>query len=227
MAVPLAGSAGIAHAAVESGADIHTAVRSAGLAPVTKTTPAADNIYVVKRGDTLSGIAAAHHVNGGWQALWKLNRKVVGANPDLIIPNQRLRLTASATKEAKSTATKKAKPTVKTAPQASQSGSDPKVVKTVSGLASYFGDSSEYQPMACGGNSRNITKGVALWKIPCGTKIRITSKETGKSVIAPVADRGPASWTGVAIDLLPDTWDALGVSRGQGKQKVTYEILGN
>lgn len=101
----------------------------------------------------------------------------------------------------------------------------PRVVNTVTGQASYFGDASEYQPMACGGNTREITKGVALWKIPCGTLIRITSKETGKSVVAPVRDRGPAEWTGVEIDLLPDTWDALGVDRSQGKQDVTYEVL--
>jgi rare lipoprotein A (peptidoglycan hydrolase) len=99
------------------------------------------------------------------------------------------------------------------------------VVDTVSGTASFFGDSGEYQPMACGGHTSEITEGVALWEIPCGTPIRITSKETGKSVIAPVTDRGPADWTGVAIDLLPDTWDALGVPRSQGLQEVTYEVL--
>jgi rare lipoprotein A (peptidoglycan hydrolase) len=99
------------------------------------------------------------------------------------------------------------------------------VVDTVRGTASFFGDAGEYQPMACGGHTSEITEGVALWEIPCGTPIRITSKETGKSVIAPVTDRGPADWTGVAIDLLPDTWDALGVPRSQGLQDVTYEVL--
>ncbi|MGH3490258.1 MAG: septal ring lytic transglycosylase RlpA family protein, partial [Actinopolymorphaceae bacterium] len=103
----------------------------------------------------------------------------------------------------------------------------PKVLDTVSGLASYFGGESEFQPMACGGNSRDLTEGVALWEVPCGTMIRITSDETGKSMIAPVRDRGPAEWTGVAIDLLPDTWDALDVPRRQGKQEVTYEVLGD
>jgi rare lipoprotein A (peptidoglycan hydrolase) len=100
-----------------------------------------------------------------------------------------------------------------------------KVLETKSGPATFFGDASEYQPTACGGNTRTTTKGVALWEIPCGTLVRITSKQTGKSVIAPVEDRGPASWTGAVIDLLPDTWDALGVSRDQGRQDVTYEVL--
>ncbi|GAA2757534.1 hypothetical protein GCM10009872_28940 [Actinopolymorpha rutila] len=116
--------------------------------------------------------------------------------------------------------TKKVKKTVKKAAAPAW-----KVLETKSGPGTFFGDASEYQPLACGGNSRTTTKGVALWKIPCGTMVRITSKQTGKSVIAPVADRGPASWTGAVIDMLPDTWDALGVSRGQGRQEVTYEVL--
>ncbi|MET9019496.1 septal ring lytic transglycosylase RlpA family protein [Actinopolymorpha sp. NPDC004070] len=117
-------------------------------------------------------------------------------------------------------ATRKAKKSVKKA-----SGPVWKVLETKSGPATFFGDASEYQPTACGGNTRTTTKGVALWKIPCGTMVRITSKQTGKSVIAPVEDRGPAGWTGAVIDLLPDTWDALGVSRDQGRQEVTYEVL--
>lgn len=109
----------------------------------------------------------------------------------------------------------------------SPSSEDANVVETKSGPATFFGDASEYQPMACGGHTRTTTKGVALWKVPCGTMVRITSKDTGKSVVAPVEDRGPASWTGAVIDLLPDTWDALGVSRDQGRQDVTYEVLGD
>ncbi|SDT01157.1 transglycosylase family protein [Actinopolymorpha singaporensis] len=48
--------------------------------------------YVVRPGDTLSTIAQAQGVDGGWRALWKLNRKLVGSNPNLIFPNERLRL---------------------------------------------------------------------------------------------------------------------------------------
>ncbi len=126
---------------------------------------------------------------------------------------------------------KTAKPTPKVTKKAEKkvvkkaAGPAWKVLETKSGPATFFGDASEYQPTACGGNTRTTTKGVALWEIPCGTMVRITSKQTGKSVIAPVEDRGPASWTGAVIDLLPDTWDALGVSRDQGRQEVTYEVL--
>ncbi|MCZ7429210.1 transglycosylase family protein [Micromonospora sp. WMMA1949] len=48
--------------------------------------------YVVRRGDTLSEIAVAQRVNGGWRALHERNRAVVGDDPGLIFPGQRLRL---------------------------------------------------------------------------------------------------------------------------------------
>ncbi|QGL47795.1 LysM peptidoglycan-binding domain-containing protein [Micromonospora terminaliae] len=48
--------------------------------------------YLVRPGDTLSGIAAAKHVAGGWHGLYERNRTVVGDNPGLIFPGQRLRL---------------------------------------------------------------------------------------------------------------------------------------
>ncbi|MFI5836727.1 transglycosylase family protein [Micromonospora sp. NPDC051300] len=48
--------------------------------------------YLVRTGDTLSEIAAAKHVTGGWRALHTLNRAVVGEDAGLIFPGQRLRL---------------------------------------------------------------------------------------------------------------------------------------
>jgi murein DD-endopeptidase MepM/ murein hydrolase activator NlpD len=46
--------------------------------------------YTVAAGDTLSGIAEDQHVKGGWPQLYRDNRSVVGADPDLIFPGQRL-----------------------------------------------------------------------------------------------------------------------------------------
>ncbi|PBC78088.1 LysM domain-containing protein [Streptomyces sp. TLI_235] len=48
--------------------------------------------YTVREGDTLSGIAAALELPGGWDQLYANNREVVGADPDLILPGQQLRL---------------------------------------------------------------------------------------------------------------------------------------
>ncbi|MFI1582987.1 transglycosylase family protein [Embleya sp. NPDC020630] len=68
-------------------------------APVTKsepttakveTTTATEGTYVVKAGDTLSAIASANNVGGGWQSLYAKNQGVVGTNPDLILPGQKL-----------------------------------------------------------------------------------------------------------------------------------------
>ncbi len=48
--------------------------------------------YVVKAGDTLSGIAEQQSVKGGWQSLYELNRQLIGADPNLIMPGQQLTL---------------------------------------------------------------------------------------------------------------------------------------
>jgi LysM repeat protein len=70
---------------------------------VTATSPtaakpaAAAARYVVRPGDTLSGIAAALDVRGGWQALYQINRPVIGADPDVIHPGTVLVLPGRAT----------------------------------------------------------------------------------------------------------------------------------
>lgn len=51
--------------------------------------------YTVREGDTLSGVARWAAVPGGWQRLYEANRAVVGPDPDVIRPGQRLALPAS------------------------------------------------------------------------------------------------------------------------------------
>jgi murein DD-endopeptidase MepM/ murein hydrolase activator NlpD len=53
-------------------------------------------MYTVVHGDTLSGIADRQDVRGGWQRLYAANRKTIGADPDLILPGQRLSLRGKA-----------------------------------------------------------------------------------------------------------------------------------
>ncbi|MFD5467895.1 transglycosylase family protein [Kitasatospora sp. NPDC127059] len=48
--------------------------------------------YTVRSGDTLSTIADAQGVSGGWQALYDGNRGTVGGDPNLILPGQVLHL---------------------------------------------------------------------------------------------------------------------------------------
>jgi LysM repeat protein len=64
--------------------------KSAAAKPATGTATGAD--YTVKSGDTLAKIAAAHSVRGGWHALYQRNKSVVGGDPNLIFPGQRLAL---------------------------------------------------------------------------------------------------------------------------------------
>ncbi|SCE19387.1 hypothetical protein GA0115239_13101, partial [Streptomyces sp. BpilaLS-43] len=52
--------------------------------------------YSVILGDSLAKIARDHSVSGGWQELYKDNRKAVGGNPDLIHPGLRLTIGAKA-----------------------------------------------------------------------------------------------------------------------------------
>ncbi|MFI6939692.1 transglycosylase family protein [Streptomyces sp. NPDC050418] len=47
--------------------------------------------YTVRRGDTLGAIAAAHGTT--WKKVYAANEAVIGGDPDLILPGQRLDLT--------------------------------------------------------------------------------------------------------------------------------------
>ncbi|ANP52328.1 nucleoid-associated protein YgaU [Streptomyces griseochromogenes] len=48
--------------------------------------------YTVHDGDTLSSITRQAAVPGGWQRLYDTNRSVIGPDPDVIYPGQRLTL---------------------------------------------------------------------------------------------------------------------------------------
>jgi murein DD-endopeptidase MepM/ murein hydrolase activator NlpD len=56
---------------------------------------AAGGTYTVKPHDTLSDIAQKQHVSGGWKKIFADNRKVVGDDPGLIRPGQKLVLDAA------------------------------------------------------------------------------------------------------------------------------------
>ncbi|MGW1076247.1 transglycosylase family protein [Streptomyces sp. NPDC002537] len=55
-----------------------------------RTEKPAPGDYTVRPGDNLSDIAEAHSVKGGWHSLYQHNEKIVGTDPDLILPGQRL-----------------------------------------------------------------------------------------------------------------------------------------
>jgi murein DD-endopeptidase MepM/ murein hydrolase activator NlpD len=57
-----------------------------------KSGPSRSSTYTVVSGDTLHKIAAAHHVSGGWKAVYDANRDEVGGDPNAIEPGQKLSL---------------------------------------------------------------------------------------------------------------------------------------
>ncbi|UUU26426.1 transglycosylase family protein [Streptomyces sp. DSM 40750] len=56
-------------------------------------------MYTVVRGDTLSEIADSREVKGGWRQIYEANRKTIGSDPDVIIPGQRLSVSATGGKK--------------------------------------------------------------------------------------------------------------------------------
>lgn len=66
-------------------------------APAVEAPPAPDAVseptYTVKAGDSLTAIADAKGLEGGWNALYEANEQVIGENADLIKPGQNLDLT--------------------------------------------------------------------------------------------------------------------------------------
>ncbi|MDK1475967.1 transglycosylase family protein [Streptomyces sp. 549] len=67
-----------------------TAERGAGRG-AERTAPAGGD-HVVAKGESLTAIAVQHAVDGGWRALYATNESVVGSDPDLILPGQRITL---------------------------------------------------------------------------------------------------------------------------------------
>ncbi|MEU1404876.1 transglycosylase family protein [Streptomyces sp. NPDC005728] len=88
-------------------------------------------MYTVVHGDTLSGIAGEHHVQGGWRRLYAGNRAAIGSDPDLILPGQRLSLRAAASPasdthtESKPKAPKKKAPSQRKAPSEKKTSQRP------------------------------------------------------------------------------------------------------
>ncbi|GAA3501885.1 resuscitation-promoting factor protein RpfC [Streptomyces prasinosporus] len=60
---------------------------------------AADGSYTVRSGDSLWSIADSLELDGGWRALYAENERTVGADPDLILPGQKLEVGVEPGKE--------------------------------------------------------------------------------------------------------------------------------
>jgi rare lipoprotein A len=72
-----------------------------------------------------------------------------------------------------------------------------------------------------GSNADRMT--AAHRSLPFGTKVRVTNRRNGNSVVVRISDRGPFH-RGRLIDLAPDAAAALGVS---GLAAVTITVIGH
>ncbi|MEU1279217.1 LysM peptidoglycan-binding domain-containing protein [Streptomyces sp. NPDC005805] len=114
------------------GAATATAAPAAELPAAAAAAPAkkAPATYSVVAGDSLSAIAAAHSLEGGWQKLYQDNRRAVGANPSLIHPGLELTVGGKAATKAKAPAKPAAeradRSEKRTAPVAQQAEAAPK-----------------------------------------------------------------------------------------------------
>ncbi|WMX43758.1 LysM peptidoglycan-binding domain-containing protein [Streptomyces roseicoloratus] len=103
LALPLTGATTAAAAAPIDVNSVAVAkpVLSAAVQAVAENAPevasAAPVKYSVVTGDSLSKIARKYGVKGGWKKVYQGNRKVVGADPDLIRPGQKLTVAATRT----------------------------------------------------------------------------------------------------------------------------------
>jgi LysM repeat protein len=81
----------VAHRTVTGHSTGTTAVRTPAHVATGTSHAAGHGGYTVKSGDTLSAIAAAHHVDGGWKKLYELNKGSLNS-ADLIFPGQYITL---------------------------------------------------------------------------------------------------------------------------------------
>ena len=95
-----------------------------------------------------------------------------------------------------------------------------RTVKTVVGVASYYGHVHQGRRMANGQRFDESKLTAASRMLPLGTRVKVTSLRNQKSVIVTITDRGPAVKTRV-IDLSTAAARALGmISRGVDRVRV-------
>ncbi len=83
-----------------------------------------------------------------------------------------------------------------------------------SGIASVYADGRDGyagRTMACGGRARSGALTAAHKTLPCGTRVLVTNRHNGRSVVVTVRDRGPYV-RGRIIDVTPAGARALGFS---------------
>ncbi|MXN92547.1 septal ring lytic transglycosylase RlpA family protein [Flavobacterium sp. Sd200] len=92
-----------------------------------------------------------------------------------------------------------------------------------SAVASYYADKFNGRKTASGEKFSNSKLTAAHKKLPFGTKVKVTNKANGKSVVVVVNDRGPFGG-GRDIDLSKKAFMQITDNKNHGELKVTIEV---
>lgn len=92
-----------------------------------------------------------------------------------------------------------------------------------SGLASVYSNLLHGHATACGGKYNKYALTAAHKTLPCGTQVKITNPQNGKTVLLRVNDRGPFSPRRI-VDLSKHAAEILGM-RYAGILPVSLEII--
>ncbi len=91
-----------------------------------------------------------------------------------------------------------------------------------SGLASWYGRAFAGKPTSSGARFDPMTLTCAHRTLPLGTRLLVTSRTTGRSVVVTVNDRGPYAQRNRIIDLSRAAASRLGMVR-EGLNQVTVQ----
>ena len=95
---------------------------------------------------------------------------------------------------------------------------------TETGKASWYGKDFHGKKMSNKQKYDMNRMTAAHRKLPFGTKVRVTDKETGKNVVVEVTDRGPYKYEGRSIDLSRAAARRLGIEK-KGLADVKIEVI--
>lgn len=111
-----------------------------------------------------------------------------------------------------------------TLPAAAHSSEDKiKVLQTITGSASWYGSRFQGRKTANGERFDMHQLTAAHRTLPFGTKVRVTNRNNGKSVVVRINDRGPYSGNRI-IDLSRSAAKAVGMI-SQGVASVKLEVF--
>ncbi len=102
-------------------------------------------------------------------------------------------------------------------------GGDSWVGFTETGQASYYSDKFQNRKTASGAIYKHELHTAAHKKLPFGSKVKVTNRKSGKSVVVTINDRGPFV-KGRIIDLSKSAFSQIG-STSSGLISVKIEVL--